>query len=123
MQDQRAPGTGARLNLTIAARGKVMVITPRGEIDLTSARIFEGCLLSAAGECDEPLIVDLRNVSFMDSTGLHALCRAQQELQTTGRRITVCNPIDSVRKLFEVTGMAETFGIDGSDPVWRGRPA
>ncbi len=54
----------------------VVVLTVAGEIDILSAPSFQGSLYDAyerAHAADHKLVVDLRGVPYMDSTGFHVL--------------------------------------------------
>ena len=60
-----------------------MGLSVEGELDLASV---EG-LNSALGDLlstDGPLLVDLTALSFMDSSGIHALLQAAHELESSG---------------------------------------
>jgi anti-anti-sigma factor len=54
---------------------------------------------------DGELIVDLRNVGFMDSSGLRALLVERTRRQRAGGTIVVSNPPPVVQRLFTVTGL------------------
>jgi anti-sigma B factor antagonist len=54
---------------------------------------------------DGELTVDLRNVDFMDSSGLRALLIERTRRQRAGGSIVVSNPTPLVQRLFSVTGL------------------
>ena len=95
--------------MTVTVEGPATVVAPRGEIDLSTAPALEDRLKSAAGDGATALIVDLEAVTFMDSSGLQALCTAYNQLD--GCQITVRNAKGGVRKVLEITGMADVFGL------------
>ena len=55
----------------------------------------------------ELIIVDLRGLEFMDSTGLHRLVAAQQRMLQAGRRFGLVRGGEQVQRLFDLTGLAE----------------
>lgn len=94
------------------------VLAVRGELDLMTAPRF-GAMI---GECVRSghgnVLVDLTQLSFIDSTGLHVLLNAQRRLTRQSRRLKVkCSP-GTVRRAFELSRLAETFGLDpdGAEP-------
>ena len=83
-----------------------------GELDLRSAREMQSALTEAVGDRTRELIVDLRKVSFIDSTALGALVRAAEQLRNQGRMMTLLiTPGDPVDGLIEVSGLGERFAL------------
>jgi anti-anti-sigma factor len=84
------------------------VIELCGEIDLVSVdaarAVVEGVLANRP-----PLVVfDLGQVSFVDSSGLALLIEAAN----VADKVELLRPSKLVRRLLEVTGLAETFSIE-----------
>ncbi len=91
--------------------GRAVTLTLSGELDLVSSPILEQAL-NRADESDADLIVvDLRKVEFMDSTGLHLLMGAQQRAQESGRRFALIRGGEQVQRLFDLSGTAEMLAI------------
>ena len=53
--------------------------------------------------------VNLAAVTFVDSTGLSALLRARAALVALGRRFVVDAPAPAATRIFELTGLQDTF--------------
>jgi len=88
-----------------------------GELDLRSAREMQSSLSEAVGDRTRELIVDLRKVSFIDSTALGALVRAAEQLRNQGRMMTLLiTPGDPVDGLIEVSGLSERFALLSEPP-------
>ena len=104
------------------SRVPVMSALPRtirlfGELDLRSAREMQSALSEAVGDRTRELIVDLRKVSFIDSTALGALVRAAEQLRNQGRMMTLLiTPGDPVDGLIEVSGLSERFALLSEPP-------
>jgi len=80
------------------------LVTVSGELDLYSLDEFKD-VLSAAEQAGHRLVVlDLRELGFIDSSGLGAIIGVQGRAQKAGRRLIVC-PSEVVTKTFEVTGL------------------
>jgi anti-sigma B factor antagonist len=95
------------------------VVTVRGELDLGTAPELEGPLEEAVG-AEEPLLIDLSECEFIDSTGIAMIVRAWQRLGNgdAGReRVAICSDNEQVRRVLEITG------LEASIPVHESRDA
>jgi anti-anti-sigma factor len=91
--------------------GRVTTLTLSGELDLVSSPALEQELEHAsASDCDV-ILLDLRELEFMDSTGLHVLIKAHQQAQDAGRNLVLTKGGDQVQRLLDLTGVAELMRI------------
>jgi anti-anti-sigma factor len=90
--------------LTEERRDQVAVIAPAGEVDLVTVHEVRDALTRAASSCRR-VVLDLRQVTFMDSSGLRLLVEAQQEAERDGFAFAVVRGPASLERLFEVTGL------------------
>ena len=88
----------------------IHVVSVRG-VDLATGPAFERALGAVPEDGVESVIVDLTDCSFMASTGLHLLTRAQEPFDGAGGRVAVVSEDRSVLKLFGITGLDEVFAI------------
>jgi anti-anti-sigma factor len=89
-------------------------LTLSGDLDLLSRPALEGALDRLLGSDAELLIVDLREVEFMDSTGLHLVVQAHQRAHAAGRRLVLVRGSEHVQRLFDLTGVTDSLTIVGS---------
>jgi anti-sigma B factor antagonist len=68
------------------------VIVPAGELDIANVGDFRAALSNAAREGTGAVVVDLSEVSFIDSSALGALVELHSRLRRTGRRLAVVAP-------------------------------
>jgi anti-anti-sigma factor len=87
------------------------VLSVRGELDLASSPALEDQLERAVAEAPSMVIIDLRELEFMDSTGLSVLIRAHQRAQEAGHRLAIVNGSRQVRRLLSLTGVADRLTI------------
>jgi anti-anti-sigma factor len=82
-----------------------IVVAPRGELDLATAPEFDEVLNDSLDRSDE-VVVDLRELQFMDSTGLRVLIRAHARAQG-GKRFAVVRPPAGgpIAKILSVAGV------------------
>lgn len=79
-----------------------------GEIDLAVA----GALASALDESlrlGDLVVLNLRDVSFMDSTGLHLFLDLKRRIEGAGGDLVLTSVSEAVGRLLEVTGTASFF--------------
>jgi anti-anti-sigma factor len=91
--------------------GRAMTLTLSGELDLVSSPILRQSL-DRANEADaELIVVDLRKLEFMDSTGLHLLVTAQQRAHDSARRFAVVRGGEHVQRLFDLSGIGDLLQV------------
>lgn len=96
-------------NIRVEATGDIQVVAVRGDVDLDSAQRLSEGLRTASRGGGGPVVVDLCEVPFMDSTGLHLLLNLLRRLTRQGRRMAIaCSPA-GVQRLFELTRLDGTF--------------
>ncbi|HYZ93593.1 MAG TPA: STAS domain-containing protein [Actinomycetota bacterium] len=85
-----------------------VLVAISGEIDINVADELESWLLES---CDgkEALTLDLSNVGFMDSTGLHMLIALKRGLEQSGRQLLVSSVSEPVEELLSVSGLTTFF--------------
>src|SRR5262245_34700813 len=86
-------------------------LTLRGEIDMRSAPALKEALGSAIGEGPTALLVDLREVEFMDSSGLGALVSGMKRAQESGGRFALVCTDGPVRKVLAITRLDRAFEL------------
>jgi anti-sigma B factor antagonist len=100
--------------LTLERRGTAAhpVIVARGEIDVATSPILRSELTSALASQPQELTLDLRDVSFVDSSGLGVMVGALKRLREAGgQRFAIVELQDSVRKVFDITGLDSLFDL------------
>jgi anti-sigma B factor antagonist len=90
------------------------VVTPRGDVDALTAPKLGRRLLGLAEEGKTSLVVDLSNVTFMDSTGIGVLLNALRNLSKRhGGLVLVC-PTERILRPFQITGLVGYLPIFSS---------
>ena len=105
--------TGARpLQLRVAAqeRHRGVVVFAEGDLDIDTAPTLRELLSELIGRGDVELVVDVRDVAFMDSTGLGVLVGAVKRARAAGGNLVLRHPTRHIRRVLEVTGLTNVFG-------------
>jgi anti-anti-sigma factor len=81
------------------------VVAMRGEIDAIAIPSLSGCLDEAMASGHRDVVLDMADVSFIDSVGLAAVVAAKKRMATSGGTLSVRRPSRQVRKLLDITGL------------------
>jgi len=88
----------------IEARDGVASVALRGELDMATVPILEHQLAEFEGDRVPEVVLDLRDLTFMDSTAVHFFMAARDRARTSGHRLTLVGPSPGARRVFELTG-------------------
>jgi anti-sigma B factor antagonist len=103
------------LSIRSSREGVLHRLTPIGELDLSTAPMLEDAFDAArADESAAMVVVDLTELSFIDSTGIHLLLRMYAAC-ADGDRLRVVNGSRPVERLFDVTGVRDRLPIISRD--------
>ena len=91
-----------------------MVIHVAGEVDLASAPALDEQIAALMAHGPQQLVIDLSEVTFMDSTGLGVLVKALKRSRETGTRLDLIVTSERVLKVFAITGLDTVLPIHGS---------
>jgi anti-anti-sigma factor len=94
------------------AGGGTARIRPAGELDMATVGQLEDRFREAHEQGFRRLVVDLRSLDFMDSTGLTLLTRWTLGAQRDGYEFAVVPGDEQIRRLFELTGLTAHFTFE-----------
>lgn len=89
------------------------VVQVAGELDI-SARPEMDAALAAAAVSGRAVIVDLGELSFIDSSGIHALVLAQRQAAAAGRRLLVVKGTEPVMRVLALCGLESRVSVHES---------
>jgi len=99
------------LRIEVADTTSPTTVVLTGELDLTTSQRLREALLSIANSGEHRVVVDLGNVTFMDSTGLSALVAARKRFGVINGEIILRSPAPNVLKVLEISGLTRVFTI------------
>lgn len=94
-------------------------LTPIGELDLATAPLLESAFDAVLNDdAAELIVVDLTELSFIDSTGVHLLIRMHRACAELDR-LRVINGSRAVQRILDLTGVRARLPIisSESDPL------
>ncbi len=97
--------------IDIAEKSDRTVASLSGEIDLSALGPLEEALAHVLEAPPSRLVLDLREVSFLDSSGLRLILRLDRSQREAGSSLTVVRGGRRVERVFELTGAAEHLDV------------
>ena len=88
-----------------------MVVTLRGAVDLHHAPAVHKALISACEQRPIRLVVNLTEVSYMDSSGIGTLVEVFRRVNTYKGTLALCGMNERVLSVFEITKLDKFFKL------------
>jgi anti-sigma B factor antagonist len=104
----------SEFRVDVRTEGRTAIIVVRGELDLATSPELEAQLQKVWNSGNEQLVIDLRELEFMDSTGLSIIVKAHQRLSDEGRQLSVVRGSQQVQRLLDLTGVSERLQLVNS---------
>ena len=96
------------LSFQTTVAGDVALVALTGELDVAGASLLEQEIERVLGDHDlKGLVLDLRELDFMDSTGLRLMVLADERARTEDRRLQLVRGKPDVQRVFEITRMTD----------------
>jgi len=99
------------LELRTENDGKAPRVIASGELDLSTAEELDAELKRAEASAPETLVLDLRELQFMDSTGLRVLVSAHARVEGTEQRFLIVRPLTgaAIERILAVAGVEQVL--------------
>jgi anti-sigma B factor antagonist len=111
----KATGLGSpevEFGMAIQAFGLgTFIVSAYGDVDLVTAAELETELLETVHDGARRVVVDLTETTFFDSSGVHAVVRCGELLQSSGVQFGVVCANPRIKRILEITGIDHTFGV------------
>src|SRR5207253_3183637 len=104
-------GKNASPTAPTARRDRPDVLPLKGEIDLHVSPSVTASLNAMIEKKPRRLVVDLSEVTYIDSAGLAALIEAMQKVEGYGGRFVLAGLQETVRSIFEISRLDQVFQI------------
>ena len=101
----------SEFKIKVLAQETGIVLALSGELDLASSPVLEEELENAFSSDSKMVVIDLRDLEFMDSTGLSVLVQAHQQAQDAGRQLCLVKGRPQVQRLLTLTRVAERMWV------------
>ncbi|MCK9874714.1 STAS domain-containing protein [Frankia sp. AgPm24] len=94
-----------------------IVVHPVGDIDYSSLDPLRESLLDARVAGVRDIVVDLAEVSFLDSQGLAVILFAHQRQRSAGGRLALRHLNEDTNRLLHVTNLTTVIAVDDDLPA------
>lgn len=91
--------------------GEAVVVSLSGEIDLHNTPDVHQTLVDVCQTRPALLVVNLQEVTYMDSSGIGALVQVYREVKAYEGGLRLCGLTDRVHGVFEITKLDQFFEI------------
>lgn len=102
-------GSNESLTVEIDPDGTIVV---HGDIDIAGGPVLEAVILSHEGS--NQVVIDLADVSFIDSSGLRSLLGASRRALARNSTVKLRSVGPEVARLLQITGTSDQFTIESS---------
>jgi anti-anti-sigma factor len=117
LQSDAPAKVGARCHLETARVGSAIYLVLIGELDLSCTDRFKATLKESVADSPGDIVIDLRSVTFIDSTGLALLLRADTLAREANFRLHVVrSPTHIVTAVFEASGLDKLLPLYDEPP-------
>ncbi len=83
-----------------------------GELDCASVSLFRARASELVGTMKGDLVLDIRQLTFVNSSALAVFLTLHKRLKTHGTRLVISCPTPAARRLFELTGLDHVLWIE-----------
>lgn len=120
------------LTTQVESQNGVVSIALSGELDLASVGVLKDRLAQVEGDGATTIMLDLRQLTFCDCSGLHAFLAARDRANTNGHRLLMIGANERARRLFDICDAGFLLDDEAAAPTierftggngyWLGRP-
>jgi len=101
----------ADFEVTCEVEGPTATVRVRGEVDVYTAPQLRERLYAVVGDRVPTVVVDLAEMTFIDSTGLGVIVGTLKRLREAGGELTLRSPSRSTRKVLDITGLTRIVEV------------
>jgi anti-anti-sigma factor len=101
----------SQFQVDVRDQADAVVVALSGELDLASSPILEERLDQVFSSDAKLVILDLRELEFMDSTGLSVVIKAYQAAADGDRRLYLVKGPPQVQRLLSLTGVGDRLSV------------
>jgi anti-sigma B factor antagonist len=115
-RDPRSLNEPDGLEIVVRREGTTTAIEVHGEWDLAGLASIRQAISWVMDDLPECIVLDLSQVGFMDSTGLHAAIELTRRSAAQNKRLVIIPGPEPVQRMFEVTGLREQLPFIDEPP-------
>ena len=94
------------MNISSEESNGWLIVAPAGELDIATSDTLDQALAE-----NRDTILDLSDISFMDSTGIRTMVGVHNRLNEAGKRLRLVVPPGPVARIIEITGLTGALDL------------
>jgi len=98
-------------SVTVSSHDGSTRVALKGELDLAGVDRADEALREAESLGMRLVVLDMAELTFVDSTGLEVILRAARRAQGNGSRLVLARPAPHVRKLLQLTAIDQSLDV------------
>jgi anti-anti-sigma factor len=103
-------------DLRVVRNGRSTRIAPCGELDIATTPELEQALADATADAATEIVLDLRELTFMDSSGLRALAQANTRAGESGVELSIWRGPRQIERVLEISGLGDLLPLVDPPP-------
>src|SRR2546423_1574625 len=97
--------------VTIEQHDAAVHVVLTGELDISTAQLLEDDLRRVEAERPELIVLDLKDLAFLDSTGLRLLITADARAREDGRKLAIVRANPMIQRVLRLTRLDERLNV------------
>ena len=102
--------------IRIVQAGDATHIRPTGELDIATTPALEQAIADATTQTGSALVLDLRELTFMDSTGLRTLAQTNARAEADGFSLSIVRGSRQIERVLEISGLGALLPLVDAPP-------
>jgi anti-anti-sigma factor len=98
--------------IQVLQNGASTRIAPTGELDIATTPALEQAIADATSEPGVTLVLDLRELTFMDSTGLRTLAQTNARAEQDGFTLSIWRGSRQIERVLEISGLGALLPLE-----------
>ena len=98
--------------IQVIHNGAATRIAPSGELDIATTPALEQAINEATAEPGAALVLDLRDLTFMDSTGLRTLAQTNARAEEEGFELSIWRGSRQIERVLEISGLGALLPLE-----------
>ena len=99
----------------VRKQGRAVIVVASGDIDLRFSPEFHKSLIELCADKPDPLVIQLGEVAYMDSSGVGTLVEIYRRVKGYGGSLILVAPTARVQSVFEITRLDHFFTIKSTE--------
>jgi len=103
-------------DIQVIQNGASTRIAPAGELDIATTPALEQAIAEATATPGTVLVLDLRELTFMDSTGLRTLAQCNARAEEAGFELKIWRGSRQIERVLEISGLGGLLPLEHAPP-------